>query len=215
MRVRKITNGGKKVIGKFPSSKMGKMVWWESQVERDYLYLLEFDPDVISYEEQPLKISYCLDGKAHLYTPDLRVVRHGKKQIVEVKDDKNAHKEEWARLFQTVAPICQREGYEYTVVTDRDIRVQPRLDNLKLIYKYAKAVVTTEHQILLYGLFDNRELLPLEEIIRGFLSKRATANTVYALIQKGILSVDLSQPIKPDSAVLLSLALPAYRREIA
>lgn len=215
MRVRKITNGGRKVIGKFPSLKMVKMVWWESQIERDYLYLLEFDSDVISYEEQPLKVSYHIDGKPHLYTPDLRVVRRSKRQIAEVKDDENANKEEWVRLFRTVAPICQREGYEYIVVTDSVIRVQPRLDNLKLIYKYARASVTTEHQILLYGIFANRELLTLEEIIRGFVSKGTAENTVYALIQRGILSLDLLQPIKPESVVRLSLAPPDYRRKIA
>ena len=69
MGVRRITNGGRKVIGKFPSIKNGRMVWWESQIERDYLYLLEIDPDVVSYEEQPLKIRYYLDGEPHLYTP--------------------------------------------------------------------------------------------------------------------------------------------------
>ena len=63
MRVRRITNGGRKVIGKFPSIKNGGMVWWESQIERDYFYLLEFDSDVIIYWAQPLKIRYYLDGR--------------------------------------------------------------------------------------------------------------------------------------------------------
>ena len=51
---RKITNrGSKKVIGKFPSLKMNTTIWWESQLERDYIYLLEIDPDVTAYQGQP------------------------------------------------------------------------------------------------------------------------------------------------------------------
>jgi hypothetical protein len=215
MGVRRITNGGRKVIGKFPSIKMGKMVWWESQIERDHLYLVEFDTDVLSYEEQPLKIRYYIDGEAHIYTPDLRVVRTFKKQIVEVKDWESAQKDEYIELFRRVAPICQREGYEFVVVTDRDIRIQPRLNNIKLIYKYAKTPVTSVHQIHLYSSFSDSAALTLGEITRGFASKGIPGSVVYAFIYRGILSVDLMQPISPASAVQLSLPLHSQRRKTA
>ncbi len=213
--VRRITNGGRKVIGKFPSIKNNSMSWWESQLERDYHYLIEFDPDVVSYETQSLKIEYFADGKIHRYTPDFRVIRSNKKQIVEVKDEKKARKEEYVTLFGKVRPICEREGYQFVVVTDKDIRVQPRLNNVKLIYKYAKTRVTTAHQILVYEIFANRETLQLGEIIEGFSLKGMRAATVYALIFKGILWIDLSQPINPGSAVRLSLALPKSRSKAA
>ena len=93
MPVRRLTNGGRKNIGKFPSIKNGEMVWWESLLERDYFYLLEIDPDVVRYDSQPLKIRYYLDAEPHKYTPDVRVYRqNGVKEIVEVKDEKNAGK---------------------------------------------------------------------------------------------------------------------------
>ena len=215
MGVRRITNGGRKVIGKFPSIKNGRMVWWESQIERDYLYLLEIDPDVVSYEEQPLKIRYYLDGEPHLYTPDFRVIRRDKRQIVEVKDKKAAVREEYVELFRRAAPICQEQGYEFVVVTDLDIRIQPKLDNIKLIYKYAKAAVTSLHQILLYSLFADMASLTLEEIIGGFASKGISGSVVYALIYSGILSIDLMLPIGKASTVRLSLSLPSQRRKTA
>ena len=80
--VRKITNqGNKKKIGFFPSEKNGRSTAWESLVERDFMYLLEFDSSVISYIEQPLTISYKDNGKNYKYTPDLMVVRKNKTQI--------------------------------------------------------------------------------------------------------------------------------------
>ena len=88
MAVRKISNKGtKKVIGKFASLKMKRVIWWESQLERDYIYLLEFDPDVASYDEQPLRIEYYLNGKKHRYTPDFLVRKGNKRIIVEVKQE--------------------------------------------------------------------------------------------------------------------------------
>ena len=47
---RKITNRGRRdrVIDKFMSVKMRKAIWWESQLERDYCYFLEYDRDVIA-----------------------------------------------------------------------------------------------------------------------------------------------------------------------
>lgn len=215
MPVRRITNGGRKVIGKFPSIKNDKMVWWESQLERDYLYLLEIDPDVLGYEEQPLKVRYSLNGEIRKYTPDLRVVRHNRRQIVEIKDEKTANEEEYVELFRRVAPICQQKGYEFVVVTERAIRNQPMLKNIKLIYKYAKTVVSSEHQIYIHVLFERKEILTLEEVIQGLALRGIKENVAYACIYNGILSVDLSQPINAKSAVHLTLPSSAYRRKTA
>ena len=146
MAVRKITNKGcKKIIGKFPSLKLGRLIWWESQIERDYIYLLEFDPAVISYEEQPIRISYHLNGKERHYTPDFLVRQADRNLIVEVKQEKEALKEENQRLFNIVGAICARDDYEFIVVTDKMIRVQPRLDNIKLLTRYQRTPIHDSH----------------------------------------------------------------------
>ena len=44
----KSPNGGGKIIGQFPSVKTSRRISFKSQMERDYLYLLEMDPDVSS-----------------------------------------------------------------------------------------------------------------------------------------------------------------------
>src|SRR5258708_7622835 len=86
MPVRKIPKyGAQKNIGKFSSVKTGRIAWYESLLERDYMYLLDFDPKVTYWHEQPLKFRYTLEGKTHWYTPDLEVHRDSKNQIVEVK----------------------------------------------------------------------------------------------------------------------------------
>ena len=45
MPIRKIPKyGAQKNIGKFSSVKTGRVAWYESLLERDYMYLLDFDP---------------------------------------------------------------------------------------------------------------------------------------------------------------------------
>ena len=83
-------------------------MWWESQIERDFIYLLEFDSEVLSYQEQPLRIQYVRDGRVHKYTPDFLVKRANRRQIIEVKPERKAQSEESKAFFRIVAAICRR-----------------------------------------------------------------------------------------------------------
>jgi hypothetical protein len=56
MPVKKVSNRGGNIIGRFPSLKLGRMVDFESLIERDFIYVLDFEPDVESFSEQPLTI---------------------------------------------------------------------------------------------------------------------------------------------------------------
>lgn len=206
MAVRKISNKGtKKVIGKFPSLKMRRVIWWESQLERDYIYLLEFDLDVVSYEEQPLRIEYYVNGKKHRYTPDFLVKRGDKRAIVEVKQEKEALKEKNQSLFRIVSDICTRNGYEFIVVTNTMIRVQPRLSNIKLLTKYQRTSIDDpQYQIICYELFAKRPEIRLIEVIQFFASRNIGKQIIYALLYWGVLAVDLMQPIGAESIIRLS-----------
>lgn len=205
MGVRKITNkGGKKVIGKFPSLKMERLVWWESQIERDYIYLLEFDPAVISYEEQPLRISYRLQGKEHYYTPDFLVKRADKRLIVEVKREEEAQKQENLRLFNIAKSACALDDYEFVVVTDKMIRVQPLLANIKLLIRYQRTnIFDPYYQILCYELFADSSEVSLSEVMQFFTSRSIGKQIVFSLLCWGVLAVDLMQPIGAESMVRL------------
>jgi hypothetical protein len=205
MSVRKITNkGGKKVIGKFPSLKMGRLVCWESQIERDYIYLLEFDPAVISYAEQPLRISYHLDGKERYYTPDFLVKRADKSIIVEVKPEEDAQEEVNQRLFHIASAICGRDNYEFVLITDTMIRVQPRLDNIKLLTRYQRIPINDPHyQIVCCELFSKLSEVSLREVMQFYASRSLGKQVVFSLLYWGVLAVDLMQPIGAESIVHL------------
>ena len=108
---RKITNTGtKKNICKFSSAKMGRMIWCEFLLEKHLAYLLEIDPDVVSFTSQPFKLEYVVDGKKRKYTPDYFIERRNKKQVIEVKPTHKARSDKYVASFQRVAPICRDQG---------------------------------------------------------------------------------------------------------
>lgn len=212
MAVRKITNNTVKSIYLFPSLKMGRLVWADGPLEYDYLHLLEPDSEVTSYEGQPLRIRYKLKGERRLrfYTPDFLVRRGERKQIVEVKLKKDAKKEEFQRLFRIAARACSEEGYEFIVVDEETIRLQPRLYNLKLFWRYAKTPIgSSRYRYYCRELFGEKPQVSLADVVRFFEAKNATRREVYALLFWGFLATDLMQPLCPQSIITYpALAAP-------
>ena len=205
MPVRKIPRyGAQKNIGKFSSVKTGRVAWYESLTERDYMYLLDFDSDVSYWHEQPLQIRFTHGGRTHRYTPDIEVHRTtGKKQIVEVKPKHQVESGKWDLLFRTATSLCEQEGYEYIVVTDEVIRKQPKLENVKRLWKYARTPVYSQHQILCNQFFRKRQgaQVTLGDLINLFKMENVPTQTLYALLFWGALDFDLMQPLDHDSLI--------------
>ena len=204
--VRKPSNKGgvKKFIGRFPSFRLNVTLWFESLLERDYLCLLEFDHlDVLSFREQPGRIYYTLDGKRRRYTPDFYVERKSKRQIIEVKAESKALEEKYRALFRVASLICSREGYEFKVITEKFIRVQPRLNNVKLLLRYQRVNFLPQHEIYCQEFFAARRSAGLGEVMEFFAAKGVEKPVVYSLIRWGVLGVNLVERIDTDSMVYL------------
>ena len=202
MRSRTPRNSGTlKNIGKFPSLKNRATVWFESHLERDFIYLIEFDKNVIKYQEQPFKIKYYLDGKRHFYTPDFFVERREKKQVIEIKPQFKTEDEEFIDFSNQMKSFFAREDYEFLVITDLTIRLQPRLSNIKLLWRYSRLPITTKQQILIHELFGNSSSISFSEISSSLGQTNQPKELVYALIFHGYLMTDLEQQLTEKSII--------------
>jgi len=206
MPVRKIPRfGAQKNIGKFSSVKTGRVAWFESLLERDYMYLLDYELAISYWVEQPLKIRFGDNGRTCAYTPDFEVHRQSKKQIVEVKAKKQVDSGEWDSLFSTATFICEQEGYEFSVITDEFIRQQPRLENVKTLWKYARTPIRARHQILCIEFFREKQIAEIElsELIQFFRAQHVPVQTIYALLFWSVLNFDVMQPLNAGSLITL------------
>lgn len=146
MPVRTVSNRGRRnVIGYFPSLKMRRMVQFESTLERDLIYLLDFVAQVVSFEEQPLVVEYEHQGKTLSYTPDFQVVfASGRMALLECKPQCFVGKEANQRKFQAAEVWCGQRGWFFQVVTEEPLRTGYRLQNVKLLTQHARHEVGTQ-----------------------------------------------------------------------
>jgi hypothetical protein len=217
MPVRKIPRrGARKNISKFFSVKMNKRLWSESIAEEDYKYLLDFDSMVESFEEQPFRIRYVLDGKTRHYTPDMLVLtKDGRRLVVEVKPKLKVSTPKNDLLFRIVGALCEAEDHQFVVVTVEMIRQQPRLNNVKALWKYARTRLHPQHQIYCMELFLTREKVTLGEAFEFFESKGVGKHVVYALLFWGALSFEVMQPLGFNSFISFPNCAAMAARKVA
>lgn len=143
MPVRKIPKNYLGVTGRYSSPKNAEMNGFESLLERDYMFHLDFDETVASFDEQPVRIQVA--GVNNGYVPDVLVrylpakdtgeVRRPK--LVEVKPTEllEKHADKFAPKFAAAEAFAAEQGWDFYKVTEQDIRT-PRLKNYKFLREY-------------------------------------------------------------------------------
>lgn len=151
MPVRKIPKNYLVVTGKFASQKNGRLLGFESLLEKDYMTLLEFDDSVKSFEEQPVRIPVASKGRRlSPYVPDVLVKFHpstGSKErktlLVEVKPTRYLIKyaEKYKPKFAAAKAYAAERGWRFQIVSEKEI-LGPFLDNLKFLREYHRFALT-------------------------------------------------------------------------
>lgn len=121
------------IVGRQPLAPGMRSIAHESGLERDFVLLCRFDPDVVMVEEQPVTIDWTdAEGRKRRYTPDYRVARRSSTEIVEVKyrADLKAGWQTFRPAFTAARDWAIRQGMRFRIATDHGIR-GPRLNNAR------------------------------------------------------------------------------------
>lgn len=129
MPIRKIPKNYRNVTGVTAATKAVGSSEFESTLERDFLALLEFSPEVARFEVQPLKIEWPDgDGSSRSYTPDVFVEfkpETGRRPwLCEVKYRSDL-KKYWADLkpkLRRGIHLARQKHWRFRVVTEVEIR---------------------------------------------------------------------------------------------
>ena len=144
--VRGIPLKSRSVGGFYASTRWPRTIAHESNLERDFLILCDFDTNVRQVTEQPCKITYPSEGgKDRNYTPDffLDVVAEvGPPQLVEIKfqSELDQRADEYVERFIAARDYAKSRGWEFKVKTERDIRGD-QLANAKFLLPYRRLPV--------------------------------------------------------------------------
>lgn len=193
MAMRKVvTPSGRGIRGFFPSTKNQRMVAWESLLERDAIILFELSPGVVSYEEQP-SIELYYDGSLpRRYYPDFALtLRNGSVAHVEVKPKKKLSNKLVYERLHLIAANYQRQSRQFWILTDDEIRKQPRLSNLTQCAYHIKAARVDQPPVWQLHELKNREDWTVEKLAKTL----GGISSVFRLLASGLAFCDLSQPI--------------------
>ncbi|NTU62391.1 MAG: hypothetical protein HGB05_03095 [Chloroflexi bacterium] len=205
MSVRKVSNWGGNIIGKFPSLKLNRAVQFESTLERDYLHVLDYDQAVTFFEEQPLVIEYQHAGKARRYTPDFHIVWCHQNILIECKPAPLVNTEANQRKFIAARQFCMEQGWEFQIITDAELRRGFRLSNIKLLRRYACHVIHPAIKSQIYAYLQGAPALLTIGQIQAVTTHPVVALTsVLHMAFYHELVIDLDQaPIAVNSSVTL------------
>lgn len=130
---RVITRSGRGFRGRYPSRKMGRMVEYESLIERDLIQLLEFSTGVVSYEEQPERLEYFDGETMRVYFPDFAVeLVTGQRLHLEAKPQAKLDSIKTRTKYDHIAQhYANHRSEQYQVVTETVVRREPLHSNLR------------------------------------------------------------------------------------
>ena len=197
VRSRKVVSrSNARSAGKFPSWKMGRMIHWESINELNAFRLLDCDPNVTSYSEQPCKIVYVLNGVEKVHYPDILVTTTGGRQLWEVKLRSDASEPEVLARATFLSRALPRWGYEYRTVFGEELAKQPRLNNANLLLSLGKRAVSDCEWEDVRRTVTERGALVWSEAISGNYGAKGR-EILSSLVLRGVLTIDINSPISP------------------
>jgi putative transposase len=206
--VRRVAGGRGNIHGRYPSRKMGRTIQFESHTELGAIYIMEHDPGVLEYWDQPTKLKLHYLGPSgrrvtNWHPPDFLVLRPQGASFEEWKRE-----EELARLVKEHSARYQRHpsaGYRsapgeaaaealgllYRVRSSRELSAV-FIQNLMFLEDYwvTPLVVDSFHRHLLQERVAAQPGVRLADILEA--KSEITADMVYALIASEALYVDLT-----------------------
>lgn len=128
-QVREIPLKQRSVRGYIPSLKLnmkGNVLNYESQLERDFLYLLDQDPNCIDIQTQPCHVHYTTKNNRKVKaTPDVwAIFQDGCQYLFEVKPEKKLKElekdENWQLKTKAIIQYCENHpiNWEYRIITE-------------------------------------------------------------------------------------------------
>jgi len=182
---------------KAPSFKSGAIVRCESTQEEEAVARFEACPSVTKITAQPVRIAYMHEGKQRRTTPDFKLtLDDGLDVYVEIKHTTQALT--MAAVLKARAVGSAAQGLDYRVITDRWIRVEPLLENIRILQRWRGATRVSRDRLELFALEPD---LPLPICIVA--ERLGGLPTVAAHLLNGDLNINLLSHIIDRHAVVL------------
>jgi len=226
MPVRTIPKNSRSLTGKVIDFRSHRAVSFESALERDFYVLLDFDPTVTHFEEQPVTIAYQDPvGARRTYTPDVLVhyrpeaQREHRPVLYEIKyrDDLRTHWQDYRSKFKAARRYARTQGWVFRLITEREIRT-PYLKNAQFLRQYhAREPDGGDRHRLLASLAVQGETSPETLLVSLSPDRWEHARllpVLWALLAMGEIGADLTVPLTMHSCIWLRDSIEERRNDL-
>lgn len=193
-----ISRSNTRPTGRFPSQRMNRMIHWDSPHELNAYRLLDSNPSVLAFAEQPCVINYRLGDKDFRHYPDSLVKTTTTNVLWEVKTAADASRPEVIARTQLMTEYLPAYGYEYAVVLAEDLAREPRLGNVRLLLKYGRALLSFEQKEYARRLFAGTDFL-LWQDVRDGRHVPFTVQQACRLVLDSVLHLKLDEQFGPET----------------
>ena len=176
----------------------------ESALERDFVTLTSFlDPHAV-ITAQPITITFQAGAATRRYTPDYSVAwSDGRREIIEVKylSDLRANQERFKERFAAMEDWARARGATFRVATEREIR-GCALENAKRLLPLRTATFDPDIGQSVLSAVRRLPAPTIADVMTAVPAERPSVlATLWCLLARGTLCVDLSLPITPSSII--------------
>lgn len=184
-----------KNVFKFASTKISDVIMCESTLEFDACFHHEYNDVIESYGSQPEGFKYQFRGKTLPYTPDALIAYFdGVEKFHEYKPYSKTSSPLFREKFVARREASLALGCDLILVTDKQIRVDPILNNLKLLHRYSGVYGLNSIQNELLKAIQKSGVIKLNDVSSQFgLTIGEARSFLYALIHKGFVKADLDR----------------------
>lgn len=174
-----------------------------SDLEFDHWLMVETDPNVLTYCEQPMEITYVINGKLHSTIFDMWILyKNGTELFVEVKYEselQSMHKkhDRTKRQIEAQRHWCTENGFNHEVRTEKSIRagrysIENKLKMISNIINLQKPRCVDTIQNSIVG---RRKLSDICKEWEGVINPYEVFLAAQWLCYEGTISADLNERI--------------------
>ena len=171
----------------------------------DFLAICELDPAVEALRAPAPAAAFEVAGAAIQHIADFEIVRDGVATLVDVLTDADlAHHPLRAALL---GGATAADGRAFTVETPASLRAEPRFTTVRLIRACRRTLVSAGDRVRILHHLDECGTARLVEAAGAAQTAADGVAAVLALACEGLVAVDISRPILPET--------PVRRRKLA
>jgi hypothetical protein len=165
----------------------------------DYLALCELDAEMESLRAPADPAEFPVRDETIAHIADFEIVKDGAAYLVDVAtdDDLLQHPLRAAAIHG----ITSSDGRPFLIETAASIRAEPRFTTMRLIMAYKRTPVTAGDRVRVLHQLDEMGTMRLVDCASAVMNTQDGVAAVLALACEGLIAVDISRPILPETQV--------------